>query len=302
MSTKLFHRLALGLALAGCCLGSVLATSTVGRTQSPGPAVPQDLSSKGAWSPTTAYVKDDLVTARGSTWRARKTSQNKVPGQTKPSTDEFWERYTAGFNPLGAWSDIAKYQPDDLVGYQGSTWRAKRTNLNKKPKAASKDWELFAAAGSDGETGAEGPEGAVGPQGPEGPQGPQGAEGPQGPTGPQGAEGPQGPEGPQGLPGTARAGGIVYGNNGAPWLGTHRPSGLTVRRLSVGDYCVELPDTDLGNLAVASGDVGSSGISIVTARQANSGCNGPEFTAYAWEPNTKSWVLSDYVNFHFVVP
>jgi len=99
---------------------------------------------------------------------------------------------------------------------------------------------------------------------------------------------------------TARAGGIVYTNNGNPWLGTHRPSDLTVRRLGVGDYCVELPGTNLGNLAVASGDIGASGISIVTARQANGGCNGPEFLVYKW--SNGSWVASDQSVFHFVVP
>jgi hypothetical protein len=99
---------------------------------------------------------------------------------------------------------------------------------------------------------------------------------------------------------SAQAGGIVYGNSGNPYLGTHRPAGLTVKRLGSGDYCVELPGTNLGNLAVASGDIGASGISIVTARQANGGCNGPEFLAYAY--SSGNWTASDSVVFHFVVP
>jgi hypothetical protein len=300
MSRSYFSRLAFAVSVFACCAGLVPALTARAEDVAAQPARPMDVAPKGAWSPTTRYVKDDLVTARGSTWRAKKASQNKDPGQTKPSTEEFWERFAAGFNPLGEWSQIARYQPDDLVSYKGATWRALRTNLNKKPSASSKDWDVFAAAGSDGEVGAEGPVGPTGPQGPAGPEGPQGAEGPAGPQGPQGAEGPQGAQGPQGLPGTARAAGIVYSNGGNPTLGTHFPAGLTVRRLSLGDYCVELPGFDLGNLAVASGDIGASGVSIVTARQANGGCDGPEFLTYRWTGD--DFQPSDNIVFHFVVP
>ncbi len=300
MSRSYFGRFAFAMSVFACCAGLVPASTARAEDVAAQPARPMDVAPKGAWSPTTSYVKDDLVTARGSTWRAKKTSQNKVPGQTKPSTAEFWERFAAGFNPLGEWSQIARYQPDDLVGYRGSTWRATRTNLNKKPSAASRDWDLFAAAGSDGEVGTEGPVGAIGPQGPAGPEGPQGAEGPAGPQGPQGAEGPAGAVGPQGLPGTARAAGIVYSSGGNPRLGTSKPPGLTVRRVSAGSYCVELPGIDLGNLGVASGDIGASGVSIVTARQANGNCKGPEFMTSAWSGN--GWAESDNIVFHFIVP
>jgi hypothetical protein len=130
-----------------------------------------------------------------------------------------------GLSPRGAWSATAQYLTDDLVTSGGSSWRAKRNNVNKPPVAGT-DWELFAqkgATGAPGAAGAQGPAGAAGaagpqgpagatgaagspgPEGPEGPQGPAGAQGPQGATGAQGPQGEQGPAGPQGLPGDAGA-------------------------------------------------------------------------------------------------
>ena len=61
--------------------------------------IPLDLTPRGAWSASVTYVRDDLVTSRGSAWRARRTNLNKVPGSTAPSTARDWERFAAGFNP-----------------------------------------------------------------------------------------------------------------------------------------------------------------------------------------------------------
>jgi len=158
----------------------------------------RDLAPQGEWSPDVQYFTDDLVTSRGSAWRAKRNNIGKVPGSTNPSTVDDWEHFAAGFNPLGAWNAVTTYHLDDLVTHQGSTWRAKRTNLNKVPPNRPNDWEKFAAKGNRGATGPAGP---AGPQGPVGPQGPQGPQGVQGPQGPQGAQGPQGPQGIQGPPG-----------------------------------------------------------------------------------------------------
>jgi hypothetical protein len=107
------------------------------------------LTSKGVWSADVIYHRDDIVTARGSTWRAKRASKNKVPGQTQPSTAADWELWASGFNPLGAWVSATKYQPNDLVTSNGSTWRARRTNINKAP-IAGPNWEQFAAVGATG--------------------------------------------------------------------------------------------------------------------------------------------------------
>jgi hypothetical protein len=116
------------------------------------------LTAKGAWSASVTYHTDNVVTAHGSSWRAKRTNKNKVPGQTQPSTAAYWELLASGLNPAGAWVSTTKYQPNDLVTSNGSTWRAKRTNLNKAPIAGA-NWEQFAAQGSQGSQGVQGPAG-----------------------------------------------------------------------------------------------------------------------------------------------
>jgi hypothetical protein len=119
----------------------------------------------GVWDPATRYVTDDIVSARGSTWIAKRNNRNRVPGQTAPSTADDWQLFARGFNPLGAWSNAIRYQPDDLVTHLGQTYRAKITNTNKLPTNTN-NWELLVAKGANGATGATGPTGPAGPAGP----------------------------------------------------------------------------------------------------------------------------------------
>lgn len=101
----------------------------------------------------------------------------------------------AGLSPRGPWGTNVSYLANDLVTYQGSSWRANRNNTNRPPATSASDWERFAARGdkgTSGPAGAAGPAGATGPRGLAGRQGDTGAIGPQGPageTGPAGATG-----------------------------------------------------------------------------------------------------------------
>jgi trimeric autotransporter adhesin len=117
------------------------------------------VAAKGEWDAGTTYIKDDIVTARGSSWISlRNNNLNKVPGQTQPSSAAYWELFARGFNPVGAWSNATKYQPDDLVTNSGQTYRAKLTNTNR-PTTNATFWELLASKGAAGATGATGPAG-----------------------------------------------------------------------------------------------------------------------------------------------
>jgi hypothetical protein len=133
----------LTVALAGVCLfpAATIAQDTASAVTA--------LTPQGAWSPTTQYHLNDIVTARGSTWRAKKNSLNRIPGQTAPSTAAFWELFAGGFNPTGAWSNATKYQPNDLVTYLGQTYRARITHKNRQPNHAA-FWEVLAAKGAPG--------------------------------------------------------------------------------------------------------------------------------------------------------
>ena len=123
----------------------------------------------------------------------------------------------------GEWSAATAYVTDELVFYDGSTWRARQPVPSQiAPGLAGEAyWELFATAsrspgdtgagpgdggapgatGPQGDTGATGPTGETGPQGPAGATGASGLTGEIGPIGPQGLQGEVGPQGPQGLTG-----------------------------------------------------------------------------------------------------
>ncbi len=150
----------------------------------------------------------------------------------------------AGLTPRGAWDDTVRYDANDLVLHQGSTWRALVPNELAPPDLNVSEWQLFAQRGLQGQAGGPpgpmGPQGAAGPVGPAGPQGlsgTDGAQGPQGDPGPagsqglpgaegaDGAQGPVGPQGPQGDPGPAGPQGLS-GANGAQGLqGNQGPAG-----------------------------------------------------------------------------
>src|SRR5688572_1763512 len=144
-------------------MSSVYVAPAVHAEQTAALAPNPELAAKGAWDPATTYVTDDIVTARGSTWRSKRSNNlNKVPGQTQPSTAAYWELFARGFNPSGAWVNTTKYQPDDLVTHNGQTFRAKITNTNRQPPHAA-NWELLAAKGANGATGPQGEQGPAGP-------------------------------------------------------------------------------------------------------------------------------------------
>jgi hypothetical protein len=60
----------------------------------------------------------------------------------------------AGVTARGAWTTYGKYLQNDLVTFQGSTWRAKLFNAGKQPNSNPRLWELFAARGEKGLQGA----------------------------------------------------------------------------------------------------------------------------------------------------
>ena len=149
-----------GLAAAAVIAIAVTATPQVRAQNAAAPSANPELAAQGEWNAATTYAIDDIVTARGSTWRSKRNNNlNKVPGQTGPSTANFWELFARGFNPTGTWSNAVTYHPDDLVTHNGQTYRAKITNFNKQPTNTTR-WELLVARGTDG---------APGPQGPAGP-------------------------------------------------------------------------------------------------------------------------------------
>ncbi len=173
-----------------------------------------------------------------------------------------------GFTSRGNWASAARYLANDLVTFDGSTWRARRESIGASPPASPADWALFASKGAVGTAGLQGPAGATGATGPAGPAGPQGAAGAQGPQGDPGATGPQGP----GV--TARgpwSNAVAYATND---LATH--AGSTWRALAASTN--QPPDTspaawELFAAKGATGDVGPEG---ATGPTGPAGPQGPQ--------------------------
>ncbi len=172
-----------GIFVLGCSITAPLHAEQAAHAASPELAANPELAAKGVWNPSTNYLKDDIVIARGSTWIARRNNKGKVPGQTNPSTAADWQLFARGFNPLGAWSNATLYQPDDVVTFNGQTFRAKLTRAGSQP-ASNQFWELLAQKGAQGDAGPQGPAGVAGPTGAAGAAGATGAKGDQGDAGP----------------------------------------------------------------------------------------------------------------------
>ena len=120
---------------------------------------PRGVNPRGAWSNSTTYVENDLVTAEGSSWRAKHNDDANLNRQ--PWTNPiFWEKFAAKGK-------------DGVDGKDGAD----------------------GAVGPPGPAGPAGPQGPAGEPGPQGETGEMGPQGPAGATGPQGATGPMGPTG-----------------------------------------------------------------------------------------------------------
>ena len=66
-----------------------------------------------------------------------------------------------GLLPRGTWNGTIAYAVDDIVVLDGSSWRAKVSNSNRRPPNVSY-WEQFTAKGAQGDAGQPGPGGPPG--------------------------------------------------------------------------------------------------------------------------------------------
>jgi hypothetical protein len=125
---------------------------------------------------------------------------------------------------------------------------------------------LIATSSISGGTGPTGPQGSIGDQGFQGSEGPQGFQGPQGYNGIDGATGPQGFQGPTG--GTIMGGGGwgLTGNSGTSpgtnFIGTKDPVGLMFKINNSRAGFIELSNTSVGYLSLASNTSGYNNVAI----------------------------------------
>lgn len=69
-------------AVSAALLSTLLPSAVI----APASATTLTIDYQGAWSATTNYAADNVVTSRGSLWRAMRANINKEPGSTNPSS------------------------------------------------------------------------------------------------------------------------------------------------------------------------------------------------------------------------
>ena len=122
---------------------------------------------RGAWSNTTAYVIDDIVSHEGSAWISTRNSTNQEPD----GASNFWDLYAekgedgesgSGFRWRDSWDSATAYNINDIVRHDGSAWVAITNSTNQEPSSSSANWNIYAERGSTGETGSRGEAGRQG--------------------------------------------------------------------------------------------------------------------------------------------
>jgi len=103
---------------------------------------------KGDWSPVKIYRKGDIVSYDGAVFIAKVSNVSKLPSDTSYEWSVFIDRFEGeAFIWQGQWINSFAYQPNDIVGYQGSSYIAIADSLNVLPTSTIQ-WNLLAAQGS----------------------------------------------------------------------------------------------------------------------------------------------------------
>ncbi len=220
---------------------------------------------KGAWSGTTAYAKNDVVTLAGTSYLALTASTNVDPAGDFASNAGRWA-VIAAKGGTGATGAAGATGPAGPAGPQGATGAVGPQGLPGAtgaqgpaglpgPQGAQ---GLKGDTGATGLTGATGPQGATGPAGPAGPQGPAGAVGPQGLSGATGATGPAGPQGLKGDTGATGAPGPQGATGPAGPAGPQGPAGAIGPQGATGAIGPQGPAGAQG-IQGLKGDTGAAG-------------------------------------------
>jgi hypothetical protein len=221
---------------------------------------------KGAWSGTTAYVKNDVVTLNGSSFLAKASSTGTNPATDASGAGTNWALIVEK-GAVGATGATGATGPAGPAGPQGATGSAGPAGATGSQGSIGLTGATGAAGpqGVAGPTGATGPQGTTGPAGPAGTQGPAGAIGPQGATGAIGPQGPAGTQGIQGLKGDTGAAGPAGPQGAVGPTGPQGPAG------NVGPAGPAGPQGAVG----AVGPVGPAGSVGATGPQGPVGPQGP---------------------------
>ncbi len=182
-----------------------------------------------------------------------------------------------GVIPRGGWLGTKSYKLDDLVTFQGTTWRARQDHATShQPGAVGSGpfWAIFAKKGDQGLLGPLGPTGATGATGPLG-----------GPTGPTGATGAAGATGATGNTGATGATGAYrrnrshgshrqYRSHGSHWRRCNRSNGCHWCNTGATGATGATGNTGATGATGATGNTGATGATGATGNTGNTGATG----------------------------
>jgi hypothetical protein len=103
---------------------------------------------KGSWSNSAVYAVDDLVSYEGQVWQCKLSNTNQAPQE-----NTYWTLFVAkggGLFARGPWDISTEYNLDDIVTYEGSTWRSLLLHSGIAPNSSPTTWEKLAAKGDPG--------------------------------------------------------------------------------------------------------------------------------------------------------
>ena len=149
---------------------------------------------RGAWDASATYYCSDVVSSGQGYWIAQSesTGETPVPGLSWKFIGDIWLQHVLGetargpagapgpsgpqgptgpegpegqpgqgLHVQGTWMNAMNYAANDVVSYDGSSWVAKRNNINVTPNGGY-DWLLVARKGAAGQKGDIGPQGPAG--------------------------------------------------------------------------------------------------------------------------------------------
>ena len=96
---------------------------------------------KGAWSDVTRYKLNDVVSLNGNLYIA--TLGHTAVGDEQPFNDSVWTVWLPGEKFGSTWSNLAVYQPGDVVMYGGYAYVSNTINNENKIPSTEADWSLL---------------------------------------------------------------------------------------------------------------------------------------------------------------
>jgi chondroitin AC lyase len=95
------------------------------------------------WSKTTAYKTGDVVSYRGSVYKAAWSTKGEQPGASSTGA---WQELAMTENGAALWTSSRIFLAGDTVVYQGKTFRADWYTRNETPGSVTGPWEEIATA------------------------------------------------------------------------------------------------------------------------------------------------------------